>query len=410
VRRIAALAAFAALLLVPGTQAGRPAPVLATLSSGVTADLVRLDPATLRIEGPRLPLWRHALPWTRLPDGSRLAIGGARSIRLVDVRAWRRLRDVRFRGALVALAWPEPRRLLTILAGRCCPQRLRAVVFDPETGKPTVQRSLGRGSAYGAVGTPSGLVLLLAPPVGIGAPRVVTLDAAARGRTIAVRGVEAGWARVRRASPSGPSEQRYRTPGLAVDEDGARALVVGAGGFVLVDLRTGEGEWRPLHARTLAAGGFGSGSYRRAAWIAPDLVAVAGWDDRVLGEGTKRRQESRPAGLTLIDVRTLTVRTVEPRATFFSRAGGLLLVPEGSRGGGLSAYRLDGRRRFRVPRVRAVGDLSSAGRFTYVGLSEQYRTHPVRVIDLSSGRVVRTVSVPGMLTLLTPATRRVCQC
>jgi hypothetical protein len=299
VKQAATLALFTALALVPGAQAKSQATVLAVLSTGVTAELVRVDPRTLRIEGRRLSLARHALPWTRSPDGSRVAIGGARSIRLVDVRAWQRHRDVRLRGTLVALAWPEPRRLLAILAGRCCPQRLRAVVFDPATGKPTVQRP---------------------------------------------------------------------------------------------------------------DGGFGSGSYRRAAWIARDLVAVAGWNDRVVGKGTRRRQESQPAGLLLIDVRTLTIRTVEPRATFFTRVGRLLLVPEGSRGGGLSAYGFDGLRRFRSPRLTAVGELPSAGRFTYVGLSDQYRTHPVRVLDLTSGRVVRTVSVPGMLTLLTEAAPRVCRC
>jgi hypothetical protein len=36
-RRIAALAALGALALVPGTQAGPHAPVLATLSKGVTS-------------------------------------------------------------------------------------------------------------------------------------------------------------------------------------------------------------------------------------------------------------------------------------------------------------------------------------------------------------------------------------
>jgi hypothetical protein len=345
IRALLAAAIFAALVVAGGTGAAGPTTVLATLSRGVESDLVRVDPATLRTVDPRLALGRHGQLWTRSPDGARLGVGGGRSIRIVDVRAWRLVRDLPLRGALVALSWPRADRLVAIVAGRCCPEPLRALAIDAATGRVVARAALGRSPRLAAVRTPEGLALLLGPPRGVGPARLVVVGASGRARSARLGGIEAGAVTVRQRSPSAVPLTRYRTPGLAVDPAGRRALVAGNATLALVDLRTFAVRFAPLRVRTLADGGLSSGTYRRALWLRGDLVAVTGWTDRVPGKGAQRRVDTAPRGLLLVDARTLTVRRLDAGTSNVVLAGGLLLATDGIRGAGLTAYSLDGRRR-----------------------------------------------------------------
>jgi hypothetical protein len=208
-----ALAAFASLLtlgLASDTIAADRPLAYARLSKGVTSELVRVDPATLRISGRRLPLWRHDQPWVRSPDGSRLAVGSgrARSIRIVDLRGWYVVRDIVLPRHLVALAWPRPDRLVAVVAGRCCPQPLHALALEPTSGRTVASSRVWSGNVLAAALTQEGLALVLARQRGIGAARLATIDAAARVRVVRVDSVEAGWATDARPSRSGQPVSR----------------------------------------------------------------------------------------------------------------------------------------------------------------------------------------------------------
>jgi hypothetical protein len=404
-----ALAAFAslfALVLAGDTVAGGFEPLYATISTGTKSELVRVDPATLHVIGPRLALSFYDRPWVRSPDGSQLAVGSGRvsGIRVVDLRAWSVMRNVRLQERVLAIAWPRRDRLLTIVAGsRCCPQALRALVLDPATGRAERSVVVGRGTLVDAARTPDGLALLLAPHARIGALRLLAIDSAARVRSVRVEAVEAGW----RTSRSQPRLSHYRTPGLAVDPAGRRALVVGGATLAIVDLRNLRVRAAPIRVRTLADGGFSSGTYRRAFWLAGDRVAITGWSDRVTGMGAQRRQATTPAGLMLANARTLTVRRLDARARTVTRAGDLLLATGAV---GITAYGLDGRRRYRALEDLWLAELPTAGGFAYVGASDSYKRHRVQVVDVDSGRPVREVWVKGLLTPLTAATPRICWC
>jgi hypothetical protein len=406
VTRAFAAAALAALVVAGGTVAGGPAPTYATLATGVESELVRIDPATLRVAYPGIPLGNHDLPWVRSPDRSLLAIGSGRvrSIRIVDLRRWRILRDVRPGGHLLALAWPEQGRLLAVLAGRCCPQRLRAVALDAGTGDVLESRRLGAATFVNAARTPNGLVLMLGPAAGISAPRLVVVDTRGGARSVRVDGLEAGW---KNLAGDSPPVARYRTPGLAVDPAGRRALVAGGESFALVDLRTLSVRVRRLQKRTLADGGFSSGTYRRALWLRGGLVAVTGRNDRVTGKGDSRTQHSTAAGLLLVDPRTLAARRVDSNTGNVTTARGLLLATGQS---GVTAYTFDGRRRYRALSRAFVGELAIAGGYGYFGGTWSYKRHLVRVLDLRSGRVARAVWIRGALTPLSDATPRICWC
>jgi hypothetical protein len=405
--RALAAAIFAALVVAGGTGAGGRTTVLATLSRGVESDLVRVDPATLRNLGPRLALGRHGQPWTRSPDGVRLAVAGGRTVRIVDLRAWRIVRDVPLRGALVALAWPRGDRLVAVLAGRCCPQPLRVLAIDAGTGRVVARARLGRAPTLAAARTPDGLALLLGPPRGVGPARLAVVDASGRAHSARLDGIEAGAVTVRQRSPSAVPLTRYRTPGLAVDPAGRRALVAGDARLALVDLRTLTVRVAPLRVRTLADGGLSSGTYRRALWVRGDVVAVTGWTDRVRGKGAQRRVDSAPAGLLLVDARTLSARRVDSTTRTVTRAGRLLLATGEM---GLTGYGLDGRRRYRALRGVPLGELPAAAGYAYYGAADSYKRHLVLILDLRSGRTSRDVWLRGALTPLTDANPRVCWC
>lgn len=407
--RALAATALAALALAGGTAAGGRATMLATLSRGVESDLVRVDPATLRVVGPRLALGRYDLPWARSPDGARLAVasGRVRGIRVVDLRGWRVVRDLPLRRTLVALAWPRADRLLVVVAGRCCPEPLRALAIDVETGRVVARVSLGRSARLGAVRTPDGLALLLGPPSGVGAARLVVFDASGRTRSARLEGIEAGAVTVRQRSPSSVPLTRYRTPGLAVDPAGRRALVAGSARLALVDLRTLAVRTAALRVRALADGGFSSGTFRRAVWLRGGLVAVTGSTDWVTGRGDRRRPHSAPAGLLLVDARTLAARRVDSSTRTVKLAGRLVLATGET---GLTVYGLDGRRRYRALRGVQLGELPAAAGHAYLGAADSYKRHLVLVVDLRTGRVLGDVWVHGALTPLTDANARVCWC
>lgn len=385
---------------VSDTRTRPEAPVLlGLLSRGTTSELVRVEPRSLRLLGPRVPVGLHDFPWSRSPDGTRLVLGSgrARSLRFAEVAPLRGGRRLAVDGFVAALAWVAPRRVLVVAAGRCCPQPLRALVVDPERGLLR-QRRLGRGGVLDAARTRRGLVLLLGRQGRIGPARLAVVGPEGGVRSVELPGVRAGSRQLR------PRLSEYRTPGLAVDRAGSRAFVVGASPAVVaeVDLATLRVVYRRPVERRLADGGNAIGSARRVVWL-DGALAVTGHDDRV----ENQNQVSEPAGLSLVDTRDWIRRTLDPEVRVAARAGGLLLG-WGSDEAALVAFARDGSERLRIVRTPAGGGLQLAWPFAYRGADAGYKPHRADVVDLRTGRVARA-SVPGWLAILGDD-ERLCWC
>ena len=373
--------------------------LLGLLSRGSTSELVRVEPRSLRLLGPRVPVGLHDFPWSRSPDGARLVLGSgrARSLRFVDLRPLRGGRRLAVDGLVAALAWVAPQRVLVVVAGRCCPQPLRALVIDPERGILR-SRPIARGGVLDAARSRRGLVLLLGRQGRIGPARLAVIGPEGGVRSVELPGVRAGSRQLR------PRLSEYRSPGLAVDRAGGRAFVVGASPAVVaqVDLGTLRVAYHRPVERRLADGGNAIGVARRALWL-DGTLAVTGHDDRI----ENRSQVTEPAGLSLVDTRDWISRPLDPDVRFAARADGLL-VGWGSEAAALVAFGRDGRERLRILRTPAGGGLQLAWPFAYRGADGGYRPHRADVVDLRTGRVARA-RVPGWLALLGDD-ERLCWC
>jgi hypothetical protein len=149
------------------------------------------------------------------------------------------------------------------------------------------------------------------------------------------------------------------------------------------------------------------GPTRTARSLGNELIAVSGSDSRaIVRAGKIEEQTTTPAGLTLIDTRTWSVRTLDVRASIFVFADGLLLATgtsydsvSGQRSTmGLVAYSPSGEKRFalfpdREPWVSTVLD----GR-AYVGFGGG-PGQTLSIVELATGRIVgeRSGIMPALL-------------
>jgi hypothetical protein len=118
-----------------------------------------------------------------------------------------------------------------------------------------------------------------------------------------------------------------RSAGFAVDPAGGRAYVVSPELLVAeVDLATLAVTY---HGATRALAKSIEGPMRSAAWLGDGLLAVSGADYSATGTGA-RKVVSRPFGLYVVDTRTWSVRLVDPAASWFRQAPGLLIADRGS--------------------------------------------------------------------------------
>jgi hypothetical protein len=417
----AGLAAAAASAPSPRTDAvaitASRAPLLALVPE--LGALARIDPRSLRpLPGRRIDAGSGGCvprsggqacfmvpPWTRSPDGSRLAVARNRrrtihSLRLVDVKRLRVNADLRLAGGPVGLlAWLAPRRLLAVQEV-CCAGRQRLLAVDASSGKVVVRRGL-RGAVLRVARTAKALLLLVAPANAIGPARLVVADPGGAVRAVRLGRVRGGSRLVDRSS----FRTRQRLPGLAVDAAGRRAFVVEHGRVAEIDLdsltvthhdlvQPASAARRPRHRPERAVHAKAAdGRTRFAHWLGGGLLAVAGADEE--------RDGIRPAGLSLVDTRAWTARTIERGASDFVVAGDLLLATgtgdpsTGGRGIGLAAYGLDGRERFRLFAGSEAGVHEVYGGRAYVGITRpDGRRAPLRVVDLESGRVVGRRHLP----------------
>jgi hypothetical protein len=418
--RVVTLLALAALA-VPATSAApsatwpasssQPGPLLGMVFENTRWRLARIDPGTLEaMTGPSIVVGRSSGSWAFSPDRSLLAVAtetlvGRRIVRILDPASLRQRTAVRLTGYLGPIAWPAPDRVLAI--SDCCaynPSKIEVVSYDP-LARRLVRRATIDGTRLRAVRTRGGFVLLVGPEEGLGATRLVVVDANGGLRSTALE-VVAG-----HTQPEGePYVFRRRLPGLAVDPEGGRAFVVTPESHVVeIDLATlavrehdlsqtvsllGRlHDWLEPAAQAKAS----EGPVRTARWLGNGLLAVSGSDSHAtVSAGRIERQTWTPAGLKLIDTATWSVRTVDDRVSGFVFRDGLLLATGSTIG--LVAYGPYGDTRFalfpdRSPWVSAVVD-----RRAYVGFGGG-PDQTLTVVDLATGQVVgeRQGILPALL-------------
>jgi hypothetical protein len=379
-----------------------PRPLLAIVG-GRKPRLVRVEPTTLQIVAGRSVRLRSGTPGAvRSPDGSRLAVGGAR-IWVVDVERMRVLGAAAARGrrgSLEPIAWFRSGRLVVFDWADASTDLL---VVDPEKRR-VVSRGPLAGEVIGRAETVEGerrLVLLLALRQELGPARLVVVDATGGVRSVALDRIQAGMV----VDPGRPGS-RARYPGLAVDGAG-RAFVVGAGSLVgAVDLDTLAVAYHELSEPVSLLGRLGNwlepeaqadlveGPARHAGWLGHGLIAVSGKDTELTTAGVRQT----PAGLKIVETRAWTVRTIDDRVNSFSVAGDLLLARSPTfdsatrkhSGIGLVAYTAGGERRFHLFDSEPVWTYQAIGHYAYVPRHPGYSR--TAIVDLVSGRLVREVT------------------
>jgi hypothetical protein len=390
----------------------------ALLGNGTTASVTWVDRATLEpIAGrSRVYVGLFDIPHAFSPGRSVLALGSGRrqGLAIVDLRGMDKVVSGRV-GGVSALTWLSPRLLLTVessLPGRS----LHATVLNV-TGSGT--RLAGRyqlpsgQTLFGFADAGGAAVLVLGPEDRLGPATLAVVKR--EGVTTAELGqIEAG------VVPFDPASAqptvRYQHPGLAVDGAGGRAFVVGAEGLVAeLDLETLAVVYHRLAgspsapARRADGGGDVTveGSWRQAAWIGPDRLALAGYDEFVEEVDGTAIQHNVPAGLQLIDTTTWTATTLDERAERLTWTGAFLAAVSWQPGR-LAVYDRNGNVRF--GRAMRADGVQLSRRHAYLTLGNEYRQHRVRILSLDSGRVQRTVPVDGWFYPLNRASAQRCWC
>jgi hypothetical protein len=382
------------LTLAAGAQGASMRPLLALTTTGIA----RVEPVTLRPVGRPLRLPFNWYANALSPDRSQLAIGGSNAsgtVRLVDLKRMRAVRDLRFTGVPDALFWLQPRLLVVQFAAG------RVVAVDPTTKHVRWHRQVA-GSIFSLERLAHGVVLLVAPDYHIGATRLVSITPTGVFRSVALDRILAGSRQV-----GASSSFNVRWPGVAVDSAGRHAFVVGAGEPIAeVDLATMHVTY---HGGSRRLAKSVDGPSREARWLGNGLIAVVGTESHRWVDGQGDQQWTmEPAGLALVDTREWTTREVDPSASSVVVGSGLLLAtgqsydsthPEDpTRGEGLAAYGLDGSPRFHVL-DGPVGQLQVVRGVAYAWLGPGAHS-ALAVVDLASGRIIDQVSSTVVLQLL----------
>jgi hypothetical protein len=270
------------------------------------------------------------------------------------------------------------------------------LVIDAARGRVATRRPLG-GTVVRAGRTSRELVLLLAPARDMGPARLAVVDGRGGVRYLEIGRIVAGQRLVDRARFAG----QLSVPGLAVDPKGRHAFIVARGLVADLDLARLSVSYHELSRRTSLLGRLRdwldpaaqakelSGPVLSAYWLGGGVLAVAGADE------TGRRV--RPAGLSLVDTRSWSVRTIDRAATEVRVAGDVLLATGEN---GLAAYALDGDERFRLFDGRkAWVEQVYDGRAYVMTLRLDGRANSLRVVDLVAGRTTghRDRPLPGLL-------------
>jgi hypothetical protein len=383
--------------------------------------LIRVDARTLRpLPGRRLPLAGHTFGWSFAPDRSKLALGtdGSADVRLVDLRGWHVLGDVRIRiarrGSVLASAWAGANRLhIVVVSPGCCGLGDTTVAGIDARGRRVLwQRRLG-GSLQAGERFRRSLVIVLGPrDRSIGSSRLAVVGPDGRMRFASLTEIRSG-SEARGGRNPARFLVRQWNPGLAIDADGSRAFVVQAGAPVAeVDLRSLRVRYHALSEPISLLGRLRDwlepkaeakaqeGPTRQVLWLGGGLLAVTGTDTHAAFERGQPAQWDTPVGLKLIDTRRWSIRTINSNATSATVASGMLLAfgilwdsrSQKFTGSGLTGYTLDGSRRFHLYREDPISGAQPLDRRVLVsGAAGSRIFRRGALIDARTGRELRRV-------------------
>jgi hypothetical protein len=415
------------LLALPGGVGERPLPLRSESPAtaalmGLVGDeqgsrLVQVDPSTLATVHASARVGYYD-GWVRSPDGKLLVVAthsprdtGAQvsTIRFVNTGTLKFVRTgVRLDGFFRAALWPSLGRLLA-LTGSCCNSDLELATVDTVAKRVVARRTIP-GVVLDIVRSADGLVLLAAPPNEIGPARLVAVEGDGSVRTVALDRIQAGshWPEESTQDPIGT----MREPGLAVDPKGGVAYVVDPAGLVAAVRLADRGVTyhtavaaqsllgRLSHWLTPVASAKGmNGPIRTAVWLGDGMLAVTGSDSSAL-----RRKDGtmvisgRPAGLSVIDTRDWTARTIDAGADAATVADGVLLTTGGTfrvegstnttTGEGIVARGPNGSVRWRLFPGTAAWVVGAHGDRAVV---QQNGGQTFDLVDLETGKVLRSL-------------------
>jgi hypothetical protein len=380
--RIATIIVATAVLAVPQAAAKEgplvPAKLLGFIGQGRALSVVKLDASTLKPISKSVPTGSSQSVYVaRSPGRGRRVVFSTNSaaLRFLDLDTMRWDGRVAYPGRPAAALWNYANRLVTVIGGE-------VVVVDAVKQRTRTVRTID-GFIWEATTTRDRIVAVVAPIDGIGPAKLAVVDDLGRVRVAPVPQILVGNETLNNASLF-----RFESPALAVDPLGRDAVVISANGTV-VEVRldtlaaTVNASRTPAMVRKNA-----SGSSRTALWLNSTTIALTGLD----ASFDSSVQRSTPAGLTLIDTRDWSRRTLDSQTSALALppygngclicSGVLLAYGED----GIAGYDFDGRQRYRVLQGASTRPAFVAGSYAYLGSGTHYT-----IVDTFTGSVVHTV-------------------
>lgn len=351
---------------------GAASPLLALTGGGLgqQSRLVALNQRTLRASAPGsvLPGWAFGYEWSRWPGNGQVAVlprpsDSANWIYVVNANNGRTQRRIApHRGAVCALDWAAPRRLLVLVAEPQCDvpvDDVALLALDPATGRTLASHTLAGGND---ASRPLGRILAITTTAGGGGRVAILLGTpSARAPVRLVLATTNGSRSVPLPGIRAPAEPRGNPVvvglALAIDPHAEQAVVVDSTGVVItIALRTGSSRMHRLLFLEQPR------SDREAQNVEARFLSP----HRLVITGDREPMQSRlswPLGLRLIDTRTWLSRLLNPKTTAALISDNTLLAYGGRNG--VFGYDTDGMLRFHVLGHLSVSTMCVAGADAY---------------------------------------------
>jgi hypothetical protein len=328
-----------------------------------------------------------------------LAVGtAAPGLQLIDLRRMKEVGFVKLGGPgwVTHLDWDRGTLFATVQGDTSG----AVFVVDP-MGRQVVQRHRIQRTILAVGDGVGGIVLVTGPRTGVG-PVELTVVGEKGMSSVPVPDVLGG-----SETENGADGFRARqvTPGLAIDPEGRRAFIVGAGSTVAeISLRDLAVESHTLSEPISLLGRLRNwleptaeaklveGPQRKAAWLGDGVVAVTGADYSTVTDANEEPQvHIRAAGLSLVDTGDWSIRRLDEETSDLSVVASTLLAfgdtswgDPTAKGIGLVGYAFDGSRLFQVLKGRRIGWVETTGELAYALVDDRRRI----LVDALSGRIL----------------------